>query len=273
MLTLGHITYANCLPVHAGILSGAVPFPFRLVRGIPTELNRLLHEGALDVSPSSSIEYALHAGRYRILPGFSITSRTEALSIILESRVPVEELSSRTVALTTASATSVVLLRIILELFHGVLPRYQEYEQGREEPYAQADAVLTIGDLALQRAAAPAFPHVYDLGALWHQRTGLPFVFALWQVNYHKRLEQELGRLYDVLQASKEYGLARLDPLAGVHAAEFGMAPEALLRYWRTFSYDLGPEEQKGLLACYGHAADLGVIRSVPELSFWTRTE
>ena len=271
MLTLGHINYANCFPIHAAILTGKMPFPFKVVEGIPTELNKLLFEGKVDVSPSSSIEYAVNQGRYQVLAGLSITSRAKALSIVLESKVPIAQLDRRTVALTTASATSVVLLRIILELFEGVSPEFMLYEQGREEPYGQADAVLTIGDLALLRADRPALPHVYDLGEVWHQRTGLPFVFALWQVNWQKRLERELAALYDVLQASKQYGLARFQELADQHASRFGMTPEALVRYWQTFSYDLGPEEQKGLLTYYGYAAELGVIDSVPELRLWRK--
>jgi chorismate dehydratase len=271
MIRLGHINYANCYPVHAGILQGKIAFPFQIIEGIPTELNRYLFEGKVDVSPSSSIEYAVNRGRYQILPALSITSRVKALSIILESRVPMNELDRKIVALTTASATSVVLLRIILELFHGVSPDFMLYEQGTEDPYERADAVLTIGDLALQRAAAPSLPHAYDLGEVWYQQTGLPFVFALWQVNFQKRLEHDLGTLYDILQESKAYGLARLQELADGHAERFGMTPDALVRYWRTFSYDLGPDEQRGLLTYYGYAAEVGVIDSVPELRLWKK--
>ena len=74
MLRLGNIVYANVYPIHAGILTGKVPFPFQIVNGIPTELNRYLFEGKVDVSPSSSIEFAVNPGRYQILPGLSITS-------------------------------------------------------------------------------------------------------------------------------------------------------------------------------------------------------
>ena len=88
MLKLGHIIYSNCFPVHAGIITGQIPFPFTLVEGIPTELNRFLYEGKLDVSPSSSIEYAMNPDRYRLMPGLSITSMGKAMSIVLESRVP-----------------------------------------------------------------------------------------------------------------------------------------------------------------------------------------
>jgi len=271
MIKLGHIVYSNCFPVHAGILKGKIPCPFPIVEGIPSELNRALVEGKIDVSPSSSIEYATNPGKYRILPGLSITSRSEVMSILLESRVPLAELNNKTVALTTASATSVVLLRVILELFTGVNPDFMLYEQGAEDPYDRADAVLTIGDLAIKRALTPRFPHTYDLGDIWHRQTGLPFVFALWQVNYKKNIERDLGKLYDILMESKRYGMARLSELAGQHAADFGIPAETLLRYWNLFSYDLGPEEQKWLLTYYGYAAELGAIDAVPELRFWGR--
>jgi len=271
MIRLGHICYSNCFPVHAGILTGRIAFPFKVIEGIPSELNRYLAEGKVDVSPSSSIEYAVHQGKYVLLPGLSITSRTKVMSIILESKVPLPELDRKTVALTTASATSVVLLRILLELHEGLSPDFMQYEQGIEDPYAAADAVLTIGDLAIRRARTSRLPYIYDLGELWHQRTGLPFVFALWQVNYKKNLEQDLARLYDALEESKRYGLAHLQELADGHAAKFDLPADVLLRYWQSFSYDFGPEEQKGLLTFYGYAAELGVIDSVPELRIWKK--
>lgn len=270
MLTLGHIVYSNCYPIHAAIISGRIPFPFKITRGMPTELNRYLAEGKVDVSPSSSIEYAVNAGKYLILPRLSITSRTRVMSITLESRFPLEGLDKKTVALTTASATSVVLLRIILELFHGVNPEFIVYEQGKEDPYGKADAVLTIGDLAIKRAAAPSLPYVYDLGDLWHQETGLPFVFAIWQVNYRKNIERDLARLYDILMESKKYGLARLEELARTGAGEFGLSAETLISYWGCFSYDFGALEQKGLLTYFSYAAELGAIDAVPELRLWS---
>jgi len=193
------------------------------------------------------------------------------MSILLESRVPLDQLNNRTVALTTASATSVVLLRIILELFNSVSPDFMLYEQGVEDPYGQAAAVLTIGDLALQRSVSPRFPHAYDLGELWHQKTGLPFVFALWQVNYRKALEPDLERLSGVLLESKQYGMSRLRELADEQATRFGIAADTLFQYWSSFSYDFGPEEQKGLLAYYGYAAELGAIDAVPELRIWRK--
>ncbi len=269
MLKLGHIIYSNCFPPHAGIVTGKLKFPFAVVEGIPTELNRLLCEGTVDVSPSSSIEYAVNAGRYVLLPDFSITSRNRVMSIILESRVPITDLDKKTVALTTASATSVVLLRILLELQGDVNPDFILYEQGSEDPADRADAVLTIGDLAIKKAAATAYPYVYDLGELWREFTGLPFVFALWQVNYKKNIDKDLRVLYDILCESRSYGLSHLIELADASAERFGIPARTLMEYWRSFSYTFGEEEKKGLLAFYRYAAELGVIDAVPDLRIW----
>jgi chorismate dehydratase len=272
MIKLGHIVYSNCFPPHAAIIKGQVQFPFKVVEGIPTELNRLLYEGKVDVSPSSSIEYAMNPGRYLLLPTLSITSKKKVMSILLESKVPIDELNNKIVAMTTASATSVVLLRILLEVRYNMNPVYTQYEQGVDDPSEQVDAMLTIGDLALTKTPLPEFPHRYDLGELWYEFTGLPFVFALWHVNYKKNVERELDMLYDILIASKEYGISHLEDLARSESKRFNVPAELLLSYWNSFSYGLGKEEQKGLRAFYGYAAEIGVIEKIPELRFWTKS-
>lgn len=272
MLKLGHIIYSNCFPPHAGLMTNKVAFPFKLVEGVPTELNRLLYEGKVDVSPSSSIEYAANPGRYLLLPDLSITSRKNVMSIILQSRMPLAELDKKTVALTTASATSVVLLRILLELQHEARPSYIQYEQGAQDPSNRADAFLTIGDLALTQASAQGFPYRYDLGELWRAFTGLPFVFALWHVNYKKDIEKELAALYDILVASKSYGLSHLQELARAYADRFKIPAQMLFNYWNSFSYDLGEDERKGLLTFYQYAAKIGAIKAITELKFWTKS-
>jgi chorismate dehydratase len=271
MLKLGHIVYSNCFPPHAGIVTQRVAFPFQLVAGIPTELNRMLFDGRVDVSPSSSIEYAMNPDRYLLLPHLSITSRKKVMSIILQSLVPLEHLYKKTVALTTASATSVVLLRILLELQHDVYPTYVLYNQGVDDPSMQADAFLTIGDLAITQPAVPGYSYRYDLGELWYEFTQLPFVFAVWHVNYKKNIEQELASLYDILILSKAYGLKHREELARDHEGRFGIPAHVLLHYWSSFSYEFEEEEQKGLMAFYGYAAEIKAVNAVKDLRFWVK--
>jgi chorismate dehydratase len=271
MLKLGHIIYSNCFPPHAGIVTNKVAFPFKLVEGIPTQLNRMLYEGKVDVSPSSSIEFAMNPGRYLLFPGMSITAKNRVMSILLESRVPIAELDKKVVALTTASATSVVLLRILLELQNEVDPGYIVYEQGVDDPSGSADAMLTIGDLAIIKPETPGFSYRYDLADLWHTFTGLPFVFALWQINYRKTVERDLAALYDILITSKAYGSSHIQELAREYSERFRIPADVLLTYWNLFSYNFDEDERKGLLAFYGYAAEIGAIEVVTDLRFWTK--
>jgi chorismate dehydratase len=271
MLKLGHIIYSNCFPPHAGIVTGKTAFPFRLVEGVPTTLNRMLFEGAIDVSPSSSIEYAMNPGRYLLLPDLSITARNRVRSIILQSRVPIGDLGKKTVALTTASATSVILLRILLEKQRDVHPNFVMFDQGHEDPFTRSDAALFIGDVALKLKPSPAQPYLYDLGALWHEFTGLPSVFALWQMNYKKSIDNDLAVLYDILMESKAYGLSNVREMAHTQSDRFGIPAQVLVDYWTSFSYNFGDEEKKGLLAYYGYAAEIGAVKPVTELRFWEK--
>jgi predicted solute-binding protein len=73
------------------------------------------------------------------------------------------------------------------------------------------------------------------------------------------------------LLASKAYGIAHVQDLAQSETGRFGVPSELLFSYWKSFSYDLGREEQKGLRTFYGYAAEIGVIEKVPELRFWTK--
>src|SRR5690606_14155250 len=129
MIRLGHIDYSNCVPVHALLLECGAP-DVAIVRDIPSRLNAALAAGEIDVAPCSSIEYARHPDEYSILSRHAIGSAGPVQSILLESTVPLHELHGRTVAVPTASATSTVLLRILLELRTGIHAQYEDYAQG-----------------------------------------------------------------------------------------------------------------------------------------------
>lgn len=236
------------------------------MRGVPAELNEALAAGAIDAAPCSSIEYARHAADYRILPRHAIGAVGAVRSILLESRGPLDRLDGATVAVPTASATSVVLLRVLLEQRLGVRPRYEWYEQARGgDPLADgAAAALRIGDVALGRRA-PADRLVTDLGAAWTDWTGLPFAFAVWQV----RRELEPGRvrrLIALLDESRRWFARHREELASRHAPRFGLAPHQLLSYWASLRFDFDEAMQRGLLHFFRCAAELGEAAAVATL-------
>ena len=56
MIRLGRISYVNMAPVFHRL-----EYEVEEVVGVPTELNRMLLDGQVDVAPISSIEYARNA--------------------------------------------------------------------------------------------------------------------------------------------------------------------------------------------------------------------
>jgi chorismate dehydratase len=266
-LRLGHIDYSNCVPVHALILEGA-GHPWLEVRaGVPTELNAALAAGEIDVAPSSSIEYARYADRYRILPGHVIASRGPVGSILLEHTLPLAALHGRVVALPTASATSVVLLRLLLEQRVGVVPRYRWFEQDDAAQPLAGDTVaaLWIGDVALRRRAGEG-AQMLDLGAAWHEWTGLPFAYALWQVSAGTDRDDLLARLRVLLRRSRAYFAAHADELAERYAPRYGLPADTLRTYWNSLSYELDDPVAGGLAEFLRRAAALGAAPAVRTL-------
>lgn len=266
-LRLGHIVYSNCFPVHARLLDRGVPAWIDVVEGVPGRLNGLLETGEIDVAPCSSIEFARNADRYRVLPDLVIGARGPVRSIIFASTRPPEELDGAVVAVPTASATSVVLLKVLLRLRWGVRASFRWFDQALEDPFAAgADAALFIGDVALRRDLYPHVPHRFDLGAEWWAHTGLPFAFAVWQAGGGS--DRALRRLHEELLASRAYGFANRTALAARWAGHFGFDADFLDAYWAGLSYELDDAMLAGLTAFYHQAAEIGEIPVAPRLHF-----
>lgn len=269
MIALGHIAYANCWPVHGPILLGDVPFEGEIVRGEPARLNRLLAAGRVQLAPCSSIEYARHAGRYRVVPGLAIASCGEVGSILLASRVEPWRLGACRVGLPTASASSSCLAEILLRRLWDARPETFAFDQAGEDPLQAADAALFIGDVALRRRLdTPQELHWTDLGSAWTDWTGLPFVYALWQVHAAPALDGAVTAAADVLLRSRAAALSDLSSLAERYPDDFPAGRAALPAYWRSLSYSLDEGEREGLASFFHLARDLGKLSDVPALRY-----
>ena len=249
MIRLGRISYVNMAPVFYRLDAEVEE-----VTGVPTELNRRLLDGQIDLAPISSIEYARNADRLRILPRLCVSSEGAVDSIQLVSRKPLEQV--RTVAVTPESATSVVLTKVLIpEATHVSL----------EE---EADAKLLIGDAALKSAFEDPTPH-FDLGRLWLERTGLPMVFAVWAAP--EPVPDGIAELEDALVASLREARAEPEALAYESSERYGYPPGFLARYFEKLRYRFGPRERAGLLTFLELARDVGELDEVPKLRFVAR--
>ena len=267
MIRLGHIEYSNCFPVHARLIAEPLPADIELLTGVPSTLNRALDAGRIDAAPCSSIEYARHAAEYFLLPGFVIGSDGPVHSIRFDSAKPPRLLNGETVFVTDSSATSVVLLRILLERCWNITTHFETFDQSSVDPIAEgAAAALFIGDVALRRPLDAA-PSAVDLGAAWREWTGLPFAFAVWQL----RREMDPAaceRLNAVLHDSRAYFQSEKVTLAERFGPAFGFEAADILAYWTSLRYDLDDRMKQGLLHFLALAAELGEAPPLPDLAF-----
>ncbi len=249
MIRLGRISYVNMAPVFHRLNADVDE-----VNGVPTELNRMLLDGQLDLAPISSIEYARHASSLRILPRMCVSSEGAVDSIQLVSRIPFPQI--RSIAVTPESATSVVLTKVLLP--------HVEHVPLEEE----ADARLLIGDAALRSAFEDPTPH-YDLGKLWLERTGLPMVFAVWAAP--EPVVAGLPELEHALVSSVRLARAEPQGLAYEASERYGYPAGYLARYFEKLRYSFGPRERAGLYTFLEMARDVGELEHVPELRFVQR--
>jgi chorismate dehydratase len=267
MVRLGHIEYSNCFPVHAQLLAEDAPPDVEIRTGVPAALNRALAGGEIDVAPCSSVEYARHASEYFILPDFVIGSDGPVQSIRFDARLAPRDLARETVYVTDSSATSVVLLRILLERHWGVSPRFETFDQALVDPVADgAEAALYIGDVALRRSTDAA-PFAFDLGSVWKDWTGLPFAFAVWQARMDLPAAA-LRRINSLLLDSRAYFYANRAVLADRFAPTFRIEAPRLLQYWESLRYDLDARMREGLLRFLSLAAEVGAAPAIRDLAF-----
>ena len=269
-LTLGYIPYLNCIPFFHHLKENG--FHGEFITGVPSELNQMLQQGRLDVSPSSSFEYARNWKKYLLLPGHSISSFGRVKSVLLFSPVDLSELSGREISITGESATSINLLRIIFREFynlHNVTDTVPDLPI--ETLIRERKPALLIGDRALRLAGQlPSGMQVFDLGEIWYQQTGLPFVFALWMIhrNVLDRFPLELAALGEQLQKSQRQLMADLYPVAKGVAEAAGLDIETVVNYWKTIDYQLEAEHLQSLQLFFELCVKYNLLDEKPELNF-----
>lgn len=272
MLRIGRIAYANCTPIFHALneLYPADVYHYQYVHGVPFYLNSLLASRSIDVCPSSSITFSVRPDQYLIIPDLTISSCGAVQSVMLFSSLPIEELDGKTILLSSESATSVNLLKILLSKRYNCTCSFQVTSETTLAALEGAPAMLLIGDSALRAVPECSAVRVYDLGDIWYQWTGLPFVFALW-LTTRAAVEQhgdELHRLAQQLRQAKLHALKHLEEIATLSQEKGWMGQERLLNYWTVLSYDLSASHISGLKLFYEYAAELGLITAAPQLAF-----
>lgn len=247
---IGMVNYINTAPIYEEWKNNVNHPEWVVTEAPPSTLNILLAENRLDLGLVSSYEYAVHPHKYRILRDLSISADGPVGSVFLFSTVRPEELAGKLVLLTGQSQTSIALVKIVLEEFYSLIPRYTVGDIYDPRSYQEeVSAVLAIGDDALRLREEKRYPIQLDLADVWNKRIGLPFVFAVFAVREEFVAAQSpiLTEVWQTLLHCRDSGKEHLREISRLVAPRIPMEAESCYRYLQKIQHNLNSKHQQAL--------------------------
>lgn len=270
-ILIGKIRYTNAWPMYHHFDVDRLSKPSRLVVEVPSVLNQGILDKTLDVAPVSSFAYGVGSDQLLVLPDLSVSSEGAVKSILLFSRKPIEELGDASIALTNTSATSVNLLKIIMNKKFNANPSYVVCEPNLDTMMNHHDAALLIGDHAIRASWESHGFIVTDLGEIWRTWTGHSMTFAVWTVHriFAEQNEDFITELVAAFVNSKQQSLAQLDSLISVACKEIGGTRHYWHSYFTNLCYDFNDKIQAGLQLYFDYAYELGLLDHKVHIQLW----
>jgi chorismate dehydratase len=269
-LKISAISYLNTAPLMWDFEHGEARADFDVSYTIPSACAEALRAGTADIGIIPAAAYTTVPDLV-IIPDMAIAARRAVRSILLVSKVPINQLSKRvrTVALDTSSMTSVALAKILFAKWLGGARDYKPMAPNLDAMLSACDAALLIGDPALQVDRTRYF--TLDLAEEWVARTGKSFVFAFWAIRQQALEGRNGAAIAQVFRTSRDHGLSpkKLEAIAQEWAPRLGLSIE-LIRVYLTHNihYYLDPPCLEGLALYYRLSAEIGALPPAPGLRF-----
>ena len=287
-LRISIVEFLNTAPLVWGFTDGPLTGRYDLSFAVPSQCAEDLKAGRADVGIIPAIEYQ-RMENVVALPGMAVASKNEVRSLLVVSKVPIDQ--ARSFALDTNSRSSVGLVRVLCQRHWNIAPEFIDSAPDVDEMLGRADAALIIGDPALRLrlqvdALAAKVPQgkdcccgdedepivkgvpmlfVYDLAQQWREMTGHACVLAIW-VARRGTITPEIVADF---QASREYGLAHIGEIAEGAALKLDLPPRALERYLtENIDFSLDDENLAGLKLYFEECARAGLIPRAREIEF-----
>jgi chorismate dehydratase len=234
-------SYLNTAPLIWSFIEGSLQHSAQLFTDTaPARCAAMLARGEVDAALVPVIESQRLPGVV-IIPDVCVGSRSAVRSVVLVTRRNNLKKVQR-VALDNSSRTSIALVKIIFREFLGFEPQWETAAPDLKSMLASADAALIIGDPAM-RIPRDQF-RVFDLATLWHEFTGLGFVFAMWMARQNK---VEAVRSID-FAAARDEGLAHLDDIAARYEDQLELTRDEIKQYLtQNIAFKLDDEMKNGL--------------------------
>lgn len=258
-IRIGAVSYLNTKPLIEGLEErlGVALNRGSLHLDLPSHLATHLTQGQLDIALIPSVEFFRGPSDWSIVSDACIACRGPVRSVqLLFNRTPSQV---QTLALDEGSRTSAALSQVMLFERFGIRPKLNPLPITADYHRCEADAVLIIGDRAMQ-VDSSQYVETWDLGEHWWQWTGLPFVFAMW-VAGSSGFKQPHQPIIDELEQARDRGLANVHAIAAREATKYHLTSDDCLRYFtQQLHFQLGPDELKGLEKFKRLASKLGLI-------------
>jgi chorismate dehydratase len=246
---LGVVRYLNACPLIESLLDRA---DVNLTFAVPADLPAMLHDGSMDAAMIPVIDYLRCREKLELISDACIGADGETMTVRVFSECAPE--SVEVLRVDGDSHTSVALAQVVWAGRFRRRPRVCRLEAGQKA--GAGEAVLLIGDKVVQQPG-PVAAYDLDLGQLWKEWTGLPFVFATWVA----RKGTALGELPGLLRGARDDGVSRLEAIAGARAAEHGWPIDTAVEYLtERIKYTIGPKYMEGMTLFFELALKLGVV-------------
>ncbi len=264
-LRISAISFLNTVPLMWDFEHGTTGADFDIAYTVPSACAAELQAGTADIGIIPAAAYA-QISDLAILPDVAIAARRPVRSILLVSKVPIENV--RSVALDTSSMTSVALTRVLFERWLGGGRAFTAMAPDVDGMLRNHDACLVIGDTALR---VDRFKYLtLDLAEEWIRFTGKPFVFAFWAIR-RAALSNAPPELAAIFRRSRDHGVQseNIAAIARAWTARIGLS-EAEIRSYLTenIHYQLDSGCLEGLELFYRYAAECGALPVAPALQF-----
>lgn len=173
---LAAVNYLNTKPLLYGLLRREkLADQIELRLDIPSRCAEMLLQDEVDLA-LVPVAILPQLGHYQIVSDYCIGTEGQVATVCIYADRPIEQLEA--IYLDFHSRTSVQLTRLLLREYWQLDPTLLSAKPGYIKRIGGATGGLVIGDRTI--GLEHKFKYVYDLGEIWKQHTGLPFVFAAW---------------------------------------------------------------------------------------------
>jgi chorismate dehydratase len=270
-ISLGKISYINASPVYYGLDNGLLPDWLTMVPDVPSALNHQIITDQIEISPISAAFYAMNHEKLLLLPDLSISCHGNVLSVLCASNYALDDLDQKTVMFSQESASAASFLKMIFSQ-RQVYPDFKVGPVGDiNQIPSGVDAVMVIGDTALTQPWQERYVHCFDLGGIWYEMTGLPFVFAVWVVReaFAKRYPEQVGQVLDLLHASKKQGYAHIDDVILAGTQKLKLSHSLIKRYYDLLICDLDPLKIKAMKIFFESLYEQNILDTPAKVRFF----